>query len=201
MLQKFIKSYWSYYLELESQFIETKRYVEFGQDNAKTYSVEYLKLYQATCSEIDVVGKEIAKFINPNFRIDDHTNIQKWGYQIQQQFIDIKEAKVMFFNEFILQPFLNWEYESYKDTKGRERLRYANGATKVIPWWKNYNDVKHQRIGLITGTKNYSLANQLNLVTSLYGYHIVPQIDAMHRVHTFSSADCPLLQPKLRVRT
>ena len=79
MLDVFLKSYWSYYIELESQFIETKRYVEFSTDNQKTYSVEYLKLYQAVCSEIDVVGKEIAQRVNPNFTVDTRTNIQKWG--------------------------------------------------------------------------------------------------------------------------
>ena len=59
-LQSFIKSYWEYFLELEEQLIETKRYVAFDKANAKTYSIEYLKLYQAVCSEIDVVAKEIS---------------------------------------------------------------------------------------------------------------------------------------------
>ena len=167
MLDRFLKSYWSYYLELESQLIETKRYVEFGTDNQKTYSVEYLKLYQAACSEVDVVGKEIAQFVNPHFIVDDSTNIQKWGYELQQRFPNIKDISVLFFDEILLQPFRNWQYVPYTDSKGRNRLKCANGATNVIPWWKNYNNVKHQRIGLITGTRNYPLANQLNLVTSL----------------------------------
>lgn len=40
----FIKSYWNYYLELEDQFIATKKFVEFDASNSATYSVEYLKL-------------------------------------------------------------------------------------------------------------------------------------------------------------
>ena len=51
----FVKSYWNYYLELEEQFISTKKFVEFDVSNSTTYSVEYLKLFQAVCSEIDVV--------------------------------------------------------------------------------------------------------------------------------------------------
>ena len=54
-VREFVKSFWSYYLELERQFLETKRYVEFSENNSKAYSVEYLKLYQAICSEIDTV--------------------------------------------------------------------------------------------------------------------------------------------------
>ena len=68
-LKLFIKSYWEYFLELEEQFLETKRFVAFDKANAKAYSIEYLKLYQAICSEIDVVGKEIAVAINPQFRL------------------------------------------------------------------------------------------------------------------------------------
>ena len=164
MLQQFIKSYWSYYLELESQFIETKRYVEFGQDNAKTYSVEYLKLYQAACSEIDVVGKEIAQSVNPNFCIDNRTNIQKWGYEIQQQFPLIKDMQVSFVHEQTVHPFHNWEYEIYTNKKGSHNLRLVGGVKNVIPWWTSYNKVKHQRIGLVTGTQNFPLANQKNLI-------------------------------------
>lgn len=56
----FEKSYWNYFLELEDQFLATKRYVAFDTANFKAYSLEYLKLLEAVCSEIDIVGKEIA---------------------------------------------------------------------------------------------------------------------------------------------
>ena len=60
LFQFFEKNYWEYYLELEEQFISTKRYVAFDAANYKSYSLEYLKLLEAVCSEIDIVGKEIA---------------------------------------------------------------------------------------------------------------------------------------------
>ncbi len=41
------------------------------------------------------------------------------------------------------------------------------GKKTTIVWWRNYNDVKHQRIGLISGKKNFLLANQRNLVLPL----------------------------------
>ena len=176
MIEQFIKSYWEYYLELEAQLIETKRYVEFGVNNYHTYSVEYLKLYQAVCSEIDVVGKEIAQAVNPNFKVDDHTNIPKWGFQVQQQFGFIKDSCVLFNDDINLQPFENWEYEQYTDSSNRTRLRIVGGIKNVIKWWKNYNDVKHQRIGLVTGTKNYILANQENLVLAFAALFLLEKL-------------------------
>lgn len=43
----FKKSYWNYFLELEEQLISTKRFVTFDKNNFKSFSIEYLKLFQA----------------------------------------------------------------------------------------------------------------------------------------------------------
>ena len=59
----YINAYWKYYIALEKQFMETSRYVEFDYvNNGKAYSMEYMKLFQAVCSEIDIVGKELARY-------------------------------------------------------------------------------------------------------------------------------------------
>ncbi len=166
-LKLFIKSYWEYFLELEEQFIETKRFVEFDSANAKAYSIEYLKLYQAVCSEIDVVGKEIAIAVNPSFKIKYNTNIQKWGYEIQQKFSDLKNTTVIFNEEKIIVPFKNWEYERHikTDINGKDKTTLCIKDNKeTITWWRNYNKIKHRRIGLVEGTKNFQLANQSNLI-------------------------------------
>ena len=169
-IRTFTKNFWSYYLELERQFIETKRYVEFSSDNDKTYSVEYLKLYQAICSEIDAVGKEIATDVVTGFNVDSNTNIKKWGYNLQKVFGDIKNDEVIFYDTYTVKPFKNWEYEKYdkKLPNGKigKDLRVV-GQKKTIIWWRNYNEIKHQRIGLVSGKKNFQLANQKNVVLSL----------------------------------
>lgn len=165
-IREFKKSFWSYYLELERQFIETKRYVEFSSDNDKAYSVEYLKLYQAICSEIDVVGKEIASDVVPGFKVDSNTNIKKWGFNLQKVFGAIKDSEVEFDELYVVKPFENWEYEEYAKKNGARDLRIVGQKTTIV-WWRNYNDVKHQRIGLVSGKKNFQLANQKNVVLSL----------------------------------
>lgn len=166
----FVKDFWSYYMELEKQFIDTKRYVEFSSVNNKSFSIEYLKLYQAICSEIDTVGKEIASDVVSDFNPDKNTNIQKWGYNLQKVFGDIKNDEITFYDIYTVKPFENWEYEEHtttnKNGKKSTHLRIVGDKT-AITWWRNYNSIKHQRIGLVNGAKNFQLANQKNLVLSL----------------------------------
>ena len=84
----FIKNYWKYFRELEGEFLQTRKYVEFCEENNATFSIEYLKLYQAVCSEIDVVGKAMAKVANDSFKPDDkQNNIYKWWFEIQDVFL------------------------------------------------------------------------------------------------------------------
>lgn len=66
--------------------IQTKRFVDFDISNYKTFSIEYLKLLQATCSEIDVFAKIIAEKLDPTFSKLNNKNIQKWGFIIQKHF-------------------------------------------------------------------------------------------------------------------
>ena len=165
-LKLFLKSYWEYYLELEEQLLETKRFVAFDKTNKRSFSIEYLKLYQAVCSEIDVVGKEIAVSINPGFKINNRTNVKKWGYEVKQKF-KLKDYIILFNEREQLQPFINWEYEKYtvqtKKGEKRQELR-IKGSKESIIWWRNYNNIKHRRIGLVEGTNNFQLANQQNLI-------------------------------------
>ena len=46
---------WSYYLQLETDFLNTLNYVEFAEDNFGVYSKEYAIQLLSICSEIDVV--------------------------------------------------------------------------------------------------------------------------------------------------
>lgn len=178
-LKQFLKSYWEYFLELEEQFVETKRFVAFDSHNYDAYSIEYLKLYQAVCSEIDVVGKEIAVAVNPGFKIDNKTNVQKWGYELQQKFPQLKDIIVVFNDSEKCHPFKNWEYEQYTsiDKNGvlRTNLR-IKGDKKAIQWWSSYNKIKHRRIGLVEGTKNFHLANQGNLVQAFSALFLLERL-------------------------
>ena len=101
----FISSYWNYYLELEEAFKQTQKYVAFDRHNDRTYSVEYLKLIQAVCSEIDVVAKEIAVHFDPGFHKISRPNISHWGYVIVNNMPQITKACVFLTNGYEVTPW------------------------------------------------------------------------------------------------
>ena len=65
---EFLQRYWSYYLLLERDFLDTERYLAIDELNFKAYSNEYIKQYQTICSEIDVIAKSFCKELDSNFR-------------------------------------------------------------------------------------------------------------------------------------
>lgn len=192
-ISQFIKSYWSYYLELEEQLIQTKRFVDFDISNYKTFSIEYLKLLQAACSEIDVVAKIIAEKYDSNFTKLDNKNIQKWGFVLQQHFNDIGEKTACFLNDFYVRPWENWKYEQYNDKNGRVRYRLAD-KTETPKWWTAYNKVKHERTSHYqSGKTNYCRANLENLISAMAALYILEtlflnEINKEANLHTQKSA-------------
>ena len=172
-LPQFIKNYWDYYLELEDQLLSTKKYVDFDKSNFKTFSIEYLKLLQAACSEIDVVAKILADYCDSSFKKLQNINIQKWGLVIQQTFPDIENISVSFINDTVITPWQNWEYEKYTDHNNKQRYRLKKG--KATPtWWTAYNEVKHERTTTDkNGRSNYSKANLENLTSAMAALFII----------------------------
>ena len=149
-LSLFVRSYWDYYLDLEEQFLHTKKYIAFDIYNQNAYSVEFLKLMQAVCSEIDVVAKEVASKLEPSFKVDNTTNIQKWGYVLQNKLPQILTAEVVFNHDIRVAPWRNWIYEQYRDRNNALRYRLKD-KSRTPKWWKAYNNVKHERTKLTNG--------------------------------------------------
>ncbi len=160
--KEFFKHHWEYYLVLEKDFLQSERYVSFelGENylydgishenygNSTTFSNEFVKQYQAICSEIDVILKSIcAELGNPS------ANDMQNGYTptVLQAWASIVNQKVKF-KEVELQPFFNWKQAP--DYKSPD-------------WWKPYNKVKHERVD------NYRKANLKNVVNALAGLYIL----------------------------
>lgn len=168
--ETFYKSYWKYYLELEQSFLETERYVSFDKRNYKAFSVEYVKLLQVICSEIDVVAKEIAKYNDSNFNVRK-SNISKWCYELMILFPNVSNQIVMF-NDNKLQPWKSIKYVKYKDAKGNTRFK-LDDKHKSPEWWKAYNKVKHQRTTIVKNEPNYVNANLKNVTDALAALYII----------------------------
>lgn len=101
--QEIEHSYWRYYCALEQEMLQTRRFVDFGKENFKAYSLEYLKLYQAICGEIYSFLKLLAKELNPKFHIEK-ANIQKYWFEVQNWYQTAAIKKVYFCREYILEP-------------------------------------------------------------------------------------------------
>lgn len=100
---------------MEHEFAETSRYVSFEKSNTTTFSREFLKLLQAICSEIDVVGKEIAVAEDPLFSLKGNITIKHWGYALQKHF-QLKNYSACFLDDFSIEP---WKIGSTKKEKAR----------------------------------------------------------------------------------
>ena len=196
----FIRHYWQYYKELENEILNTRRYVDFDEKNKSSFSVEYLKLYQAICSEVDVLGKTIAAEINPCFKPEDkQNNIYKWWLVIQDDirfpvwdderlvwtYVALEQAKVDFFCYLPSQPWKNFRTEQRLNTRRQQRTELVSG--KQIPkWWSSYNKVKHHRTSHVSSNSsdiNYTLANLGNVADAAAALYIL-EMAYMHAVGT-----------------
>lgn len=161
--EEFCKYHWEYFLVLEKDLLDTERFVSFdlGEDtlynnflcndygNSKCFSNEFIKQYQAICSEVDVILKTICKEININSKAN---NMEEYTSEVLNEWPEIIKQKVLI-KEMELQPFLNWKVSPYNSPD----------------WWSPYNKVKHQRIS------NYKKANLKNVLNSLAALYILEQ--------------------------
>lgn len=159
---EFQQRYWNYYLILEKDFLETERYLAIDELNFNAYSNEYIKQYQAICSEIDVIAKSFCKKLDCSF---SGNNINTYCKCILDNVSDFPTRIIKVNNRDIqIHPWENWSYSTETDSKGYERI-IANNPE----WWKIYNKAKHDRttINTETGLPYYKLANQKNVIYSL----------------------------------
>lgn len=162
----------------------TKKYVEYDEDNFKTYSSTYLMLMQAVCSEIDVVGKEIASHYSNVFAQEDGNKpINRWWYEIQDKLVDTIRS-VKFANAFDVNPWENYRVVrtvSQRNSNGRviNVTNYnlqpkTNGTTYATPkWWNAYNKVKHKRVQSDSDGVNYKKANLQNLSNAFAALYLL----------------------------
>jgi len=146
--------YWNYFLSLEDDFEKVSRYIEICSDNNNTYSIELARSMLSSCSEVDVVLKELCKLLSNDFDCT-RPNIDKYRKVIVEKIPNFYKEKV-----YIprygrkLNPWINW------------------GKNKNPNWWDGYNKVKHQRTEFFKLAK---LKNSLNamagLLITIYFYY------------------------------
>lgn len=176
---EFLQRYWKYYLMLEKDFLETERYLTIDELNFQAFSNEYIKQYQAICSEIDVIAKSFCKQLDSTF---SGNNIDAYCKVILDNNEDFSNRVVNVRNRNIrLVPWGNWHYST--ETRENETFRIV---AHNPDWWKKYNKIKHNRTTINTETQlpYYKLANQKNTLYSLaalfqlelYYYRLLHQV-------------------------
>ena len=180
VFKSFELQYWDYYLDLENDFLNTKKYVDFSRGNLKTYSLEFLKLYEAVCSEIDVVGKVMAKYVDNNYKDKKSNSIKDWWdiiknhyYLVDGRFTPMNNTnstKAFKIEEYKCYLLDNIELQPWKDIKCENNIFYTPS------WWKDYNKLKHRRITLSGGALddvNYKKANLINTSNAFAGLYVL----------------------------
>ena len=186
----FEQNYWNYYRELEDDFLSLRRYVSISSINFQTFSVEILKLYQAVCSEIDVIGKALAKEVNPEYLPNDNkNNILKWWYTIQDSLLiterdiitgtveekRLSDYKCILLDNLRLTPWNHFHVDQYLSRNNRICHRLSEGCSTPT-WWSDYNKVKHSRTsfsGESNEESNYCKANLGNLCSAFAALYIL----------------------------
>jgi len=135
--------HWHYFVALSEEVQRTARYVEPTQENFKTYSVEFARLYLAICSEIDVVSKLLCHKANPAAKLN---GINSYRPIIVAKFQDFPSVEVRIpQSELLIIPWGDWR----------------NGKNPT--WWGQHNKVKHER------DKFFYEANLENTLNALAG--------------------------------
>ncbi len=144
--QEFLSNFWDYYLILEEKFEKSTRYVQLSSDNYATYSIEFVNQIQTICSEVDVVMK-----IMSGLEEKERCTIKDYAEIILKKYREIVEWEIVA-KGIRCKPFEGWE---------------TNNASKSLPWWNAYNNVKHNR------NINLKEANLKNVLHSLMGLYLL----------------------------
>ncbi len=136
--------HWNYFLAFDSDAEKLSRYIEFTKENEKTYSIELVRLLLSAASEVDVVAKLLCNKVSPNENAGD---MKDYREILNTTFPKIKNMKIQIPRYGLdLTPWEKW-----------------NQDNRTPIWWKDYNNVKHQR------NINFQKANLKNTLNSIAG--------------------------------
>lgn len=138
--------HWPYYLSFESDIVKVSRYIEFNEENYSTYSLELARLLLASSSEVDVVMKELCRFLAPTEKIE---NINDYKNIIKSKSPGLVNQKI---------------------TCARYGLEFTPWKSWILDespaWWVGHNKVKHHR------SENFQEANLKNVLDSISGLYV-----------------------------
>jgi hypothetical protein len=148
-IEEFESTYWEYYLSIENEFKQINNHIPIDVINENTYSISYMKLIFAICSEIDVIFKELINFINAG----NANNIRNYYQIIISSYNNFTNELLNCFENRQITPFAGWNKNTTMD------------------WWTDYNKIKHERTSIRNGIQNFKKSNQKNVLNALGGLY------------------------------
>ncbi|NHH86778.1 hypothetical protein [Cobetia sp. MB87] len=161
--------HWNYFLALESDIENLARYIEFTEDNYKTYSTELTNILLACCSEVDVLSKLICQIKNSNSKAG---NIIGYRSELRENypFLESMEITIPRYS-LALTPWDNWK----------------NNTSPL--WWSCHNNVKHERSSYYYEA---NLKNTLNAAAGLFCLVLIYHKEkGIHRIEPPSTLFTP----------
>lgn len=139
--------HWNYFLALESDLARLSRFVEFNEGNFDTYSIEMVHLLLATCSEVDVVMKQLCEMQPTHAHESNMDEYRALLANLADPALSNVRVSMSRFG-LELTPWANWSNDENPD------------------WWRDHNKVKHTR------AKHYQRANLKNVLNAVSGLFV-----------------------------
>lgn len=150
--------YWNYYIQIEKDFFDTVPYCNIAASNNNSFSVKYLQLHLALCSEIDTICKSLGK------RINNSLNLSECGIS---DYIKILNSSYDTFSKETVN-LIGYKYRIVQPWKGIDKGHIPN-------WWNVYNEIKHHRDSKKNNKNVYEYANQKNVIEALCALYVLIQ--------------------------
>lgn len=115
---------------------------------------------QMVCAEIDVVTKSFCKEIDASFKGD---KINHYCKKITTEYtVFPKDSVRLLLCKIDLNPWAGWTFVDKVTKNGNNKVDSQNPL-----WWKDHNEIKHDRTSFKDGKQNYKKANQNNIINAL----------------------------------
>ena len=141
-----------YFYILEKEVIDILEYIELSEKNMEVYSLKIYKAFLSICTEIENNFKGILYY--NGYDIGKNLNMKNDYFKLDKvlKLSDYKVKILLNDYESVIQPFKEWKNQS---------------DYKTIQWYKDYNDLKHNR------SDNFEKAKLKNLIKSICALYII----------------------------
>ena len=179
MTETDIKNNWNYFRSLAKQFQQTEQYVDHSMDsngniiNGQTFSNEFAKLLLLSASEFEVIAKTLCR--ESGKTISDNANIIEISKTILMIYPNIINTEIQTPYK-VLKPLSQWALDK-------------NNSSNIIgiPWWTDYNKIKHDRLNSFSKA---NLNNCVNALASLMIMELYLSQKVLGNLDIVSSLDC-----------